>query len=232
MQFFPDRFRAWCTVETNGTLAAVSSYAQTFKVNAPVVTFGPRVNFSGSFGSNAPSGVSYLISGLSDTAASGPYSQYLVRRYEMRVTVASASTAANSVPFIGGITFSPNLTATNAMSVTQLPEQPRTMSVTIPHLTTNQPIVVANSVKICEMVGLTDQLYAAQHSAYAGTVLADPAVPLYAQLWFRAIDGSTTGTYQFLVRHRFEIEFFNLNSFTTIVPSLESKSNKSGWSLM
>lgn len=219
MQFFPDRYTCWCTAETNGSISAANTLTHTFIFNDPFNDLGPRVNFSGSFGANVPSGAYYLLAGLSDTAAQAPYASSIVLAYQCEVSIGSSSTS-NTMPFIGGITFSPNLTATNTQPVTQLCEQPRTIYQNIPAYTTAKIIRYANSIEPASLVGLTSQQYRAQHNSYAASVIASPQVPLYAQCWFRAFDGSTTGTYSFTIRHRFQVQFFNLNSFTTSVPTL------------
>jgi hypothetical protein len=136
----------------------------------------------------------------------------------MEVSIASSATT-NTMPFIGGITFTTNLTATQGMSVTQLPELPHTVSRNVPALTTSNPITIANSVRLCDLVGLTPEEYRLQHVNYQGSVATPPAFPIYAQQWFVSFDGATTGTYNVMTRHRFRIEFFGLNSFIASTPS-------------
>jgi hypothetical protein len=150
----------------------------------------------------------------------------------MEVSLASSATS-NTMPFIGGITFNTNLTGTQGMSVTQVPEMPHTVTKNIPALTTSSPIVFSNSVRLCDMVGLTPEEYRLQRVNYQGSVATPPAFPIYAQQWFMSFDGATTGIYNVMIRHRFRIEFYDLNSFIATVPSfLESKaptSSSRGW---
>lgn len=144
----------------------------------------------------------------------------------MDVSMASASATANTVPFIFGITFNTNETGTRTMSFTQLPEQPRTFSNTCTANTTARPARVANSVNVGELFGLSKEEYRLQHASYAGSVVSNPVNLAFAQLWFRSFDGSTTGTYDFMVRHRFQIEFFNLNSFDSTIPQLDEEKER------
>jgi hypothetical protein len=216
-QYFPDLYSAHCTTNTEIGFTA-NNLHQTFAITAPLNLFGPRVNFASTFSANVPSGSRYLLSGLSDSGASAPYNSYLVTDYEMEVSIASSATT-NTMPFIGGITFTTNLTATQGMSVTQLPELPHTVSRNIPALTTSKPITFSNSVRLCDMVGLTPEEYRLQRVNYQGSVATPPAFPIYAQQWFVSFDGATTATYNVMIRHRFRIEFYGLNSFIASTPS-------------
>ena len=221
MQLFPDRYRAWCTAEANGSFSA-ATYTQTYQINNPFNSLGPRVNYAGTFGVNVPSGARYLLGGYSDSGSTAPYQDSIVLRHSVEVSIGSNSASANSVPFVVGITYTNNLTSTQSMTVTHLMEQQRTMYSTVPHLTTNAPIRIANSVHCASMVGMSESQYLGQHITYGADVASSPIVPIYAQIWFRSFDGSTTGAYSFIVRHRFEVEFFNLNMLLTDEPSFQA----------
>lgn len=218
MQFFPDRYRAWCSIETNGSFSA-NSYTHTFQINDPFNLYGPRINYAGTFGTNVPSGAKYLLSGYSDAGSGAPYQDSIVLRHSIEVQVGSNSVSANSIPFIAGITYTNNLTATQSMSFTQICEQERTMYASVPHLTTVSPIRIANSVHLASLVGMSESQYLGQHITYGADVSTSPVVPMYCQLWFRSFDPPTSGAYAFVVRHRFEVEFFNLTSFLSDPPA-------------
>jgi len=214
----------------------LNSSTSSFVINSPAFDFGPQFNYAGGFGANAPSGMKYLLSGLANAGAGSPYSGYIVTHYECEARIGSSSISANSVPWIAGITFSLNAVATSGMTVTQLPEQPRTMRVDVPYVTAMKPILVVNSVALGEMVGLKSRDYVIQRPNYGTVVGAFPVIPMYAHFWMRPYDATTTGSYEIFFRHRFRIMFYGLNTFSTTVPTLlegkskeESKTTARGW---
>jgi len=235
-QFFPDLYVAWATTDTNTSFTTLNSSTSSFVINSPAFDFGPQFNYAGGFGNNAPSGMKYLLSGLANAGAGSPYSGYIVTHYECEARIGSSSISANSVPWIAGITFSTNAVATSGMTVTQLPEQPRTMRIDVPYVTATKPLLVANSVALGDLVGLKFEEFAIQRPNYGTIVGVYPVIPMYAHFWMRPYDGSTTGSYEIFFRHRFRIEFYGLNTFSTTVPTLredrvkeESKTTARGW---
>jgi hypothetical protein len=225
---------AWATTDTNTSFTTLNASTSSFVINSPAFNFGPQFNYTGGFGANAPSGMKYLLSGLANAGAGSPYSGYLVTHYECEARIGSSSISANAVPWIAGITFSLNSVATSGMTVTQLPEQPRTMRTDVPYVTATKPIRLANSVSLGDLVGLTPEEFAIQRPNYGTIVGAYPVIPMYAHFWMRPYDGSTTGSYEIFFRHRFRIMFYDYNTFSTTVPTFLSKpqpleSKTRGW---
>jgi hypothetical protein len=112
------------------------------------------------------------------------------------------------------------------MTVTQLPEQPRTMRVDVPYITATKPILIVNSVVLGEMVGLSTEEFSIQRANYGTVVGQNPVIPIYAHFWMSPYDGTTTSSYEIYFRHRFRILFYNLNTFSTTVPTLLSGESK------
>lgn len=228
-QLFPDRFRCWGSLNTNGDITgAAGVFTHSFQVNAPFNNYGPQVNYSGGFSTNAVSGSNYLLGGFSGSSsqiASAPYNRYIILSHEIEVSILSSGSTPNTIPISVGITYSQNSVGTSNMSVTQLPEQPHTRWADVPNSTTAGPIKIAANNDVANLFGLTKKFYEENHQIYGAPAGANPTRTMYVHVWLRAADGTTTAIYYSMtVRHRFLIEFTDLNGFSTTAPSfVESK---------
>jgi hypothetical protein len=227
-QFFPDRYLAWASLNTNGDITgAAGVFTHSFAASAPFNGYGPQVNYSGGFSTNAPSGSNYLLggfSGVSSQIAASPYNRYIVLAHEIELSILSSGSSPNTIPIIAGITYSQNSVGTQNLAVTQIPEQPHTRWSLVPNTTTGGAIRVRMSAHVADLFGVKRKFYQEGHQIYGAPAGANPLRIMYAHVWLRAADGTTTAIYYTItVRHRFLIMFTDLNNFSTTVPSFFSK---------
>lgn len=233
-QLFADRYLAWGALNTNGDITgAAGVFTHSFQVNNPFNGYGPQVNYTGGFSTNAPSGANYLLGGFSGSSsqiASAPYNRYIVLKHEIEVSILSSGATPNTIPTTLGITYSQNSVGTENQVVTQLPEQPHTRWKNVPCVTTAGPVRVEIDADVADLFGVKRQFYQENHGVYGAPAGASPSRIMYVHVWLRAADGTTTAIYYtWTIRHRFLLLFTDLNSFSTTVPSAlslhESKSN-------
>jgi hypothetical protein len=235
-QLFPDRYLAWAALNTNADITgAAGLFTHSFQVNNPFNDYGPKSPYTGGFSPNAPSGSHYLLGGYSGSSsqiAAAPYNRYIVLKHEIEVSILSSGSTPNTIPCTLGISYNQNSVGTQNQAVTQLPEQPHTRWKNVPCVTTSGPVVVEIDANVADLFGVKQNFYKENHGIYGAPAGANPDRIMYAHVWLRAADGTTTAIYYtWTIRHRLLIMFTDLNSFDTTVPAAvslvkEGKSSK------
>jgi len=217
LQFFPDRLRAWCKTTSIVTQASSVGDSLTYKANGIGNLFGPRINYTGAFASNAPSGLLYLLSSSATGGAAGPYGRCLVLKcnHQMQIT----PTVSNTIPSVAFSCF--NLNASQSgLILSAICEQPFTAVKDIPsQVTGSGPVILRNGVNMWDVLGVSEKVYMSEISDYAGTAAADPNTLVYLQTSVRAIDGVTTMNAFIMHTFEFEVLFDQRNPFIPTAPS-------------
>ncbi len=217
-QMFPSRYRCYGTTSVQATVGGVAGDSETFKMNG-INQFGPQVNFTGSFGSNVPAGIAYLLSSGTASGASSPYGYATVISQEVTVRVLTNAGAGsvNFIPSMTAIMFSPNPTA-SGLSLTSIREQPYTAWVDVPAQTNMGAVIVKNSATCAQVAGVSPQVYRSDEDYWAGAVV-DPTKLLYCHVLSRPLDNVSVLYTLLDIQFKTLYEFHTLNTFTSGAPA-------------
>jgi len=207
---FPDRYRAWLRADMVGTLSGGTIQTLTFYGNGQHL-LGPQSNWTGTYASNAPSGLYNLLSAPTTSGSVAPYGAYRVIRSTSRFQyVPSSSNAIATSVVLWPSTQGSYYTS----SQTQYKEQPFAKNILVPATLSTPPRVLSHSMRTAEMFGVSNEAVISEQN-YSSSAGSNPPSPWFWQVAINSIDGSTSFSGDWVMDIVYEVEFFSRNQYTS-----------------
>jgi len=213
-QFFPDVLYASGKTILNLGSNSGAAHNYSFQGNSPFNTFGPRVDFSGSYATNVPAGGAYLYGSEGTSTANGPYGYMWCIGSDWEIDV----TSFGSVPLYA-VLLPTNETSISGMSLATAQEQRGAISIIVPGTNTAAANTLRYKIRYAQVFGVLEKEY--ENLPQYGALPANSPVGLaYMQLFVSSADGTTAASYMIKVRAVHHIKFGQLNILPSVAPSL------------
>jgi len=221
---FPPKLRTRLRMQSQGTYDANSAagdgnaFGLTFKGNSPL-SCGASSNYplgtAGAFSGNVPAGIAMLLGSDPAGGATAPYGNFLVHGSSIEIEL--VPTAA-SVPI--SVIICPQDTGPASTMTTQtLAENPYAVRMVLPTSFTATIPCLRNSITTERLLGVP-AITTANGPRYTGTYNADPAYLWYWTIQLNNITAATTRiTMAFRVTITYDIEFYDLNTLSSVTPT-------------
>jgi len=213
-QFFPEILWAEAITVIPMNVTGTSGVSYTFIGSSPMYTYGPQVNWTGSFAQNVPAGANYLLSSSAATGAiRAPYelSWCYASIYELEVINAGSTPAY--------VTMLPStFPSLSGMSQSQAAEQRGAVQLLMTANTNAASNTLSTTVDWAEVNSINRQEFVNQLQ-WAQPAGSTPGNYSYLHILAQAFDASSNITLVFKLRAKNKFKFSALNPFTTTVPS-------------
>jgi hypothetical protein len=206
------------------TASAVVSKSLVFKANA-LYNVGPREDYAGSFASNYPSGLTYLLSNYTSQPGGSPYGQYRVAHSHITVEIIN-----NAAVGINVCIFPMVQSSAGGLSASNIREQPRAVFRYVP-ASTSVPITTLNShITTYELNGLTKQNWESNPNFTGLGASTDPGSVNYWNVVLNSNDATTAMGVTVNTRILYRCEFFGNNNMSTAAPAItiDAKASSKG----
>lgn len=198
---------------------------QFFKLNSPM-NVGPALNYPlgtlGSFSSNVPAGLIYLLSrNAIDGVSPGIYQKFLVTHSSIRVNICTQGTT-NRVTQITLLPVSQG-SSSNTITSTHLAEQPLAKTILLPAGMTGFK-VMKHSISVAKLGGIT-QLSTADDAYVGGSIAMATAIvdPDDLYVWQLRSSNLDTGLVEYSIMYSVDVIhdviFFDRNYASSNVPA-------------
>jgi hypothetical protein len=213
---YPDTLRTVLRMDMRDVYTGTYFYSKTFTGNS-LMLCGPQTNWTGSFASNVPTGLSYLLSSNATAGSTAPYNTYFVRR--SRITVELSPSASANIPIlmclVPSMAATPSLAGQNLQSII---EQPYSVHRELTTLQAN--VVKLSNIMTTQKANGLQYVSNLENIAYRGTVVTTtPSNQWWWNLVIGSVDATTNCSGFYNVYIEYEVEFLNRNTFSTTVPS-------------
>jgi len=204
---FGNTYRTVMKTVYSQSLSGVTTAAQTWKLNSCHL-IGPQANYTGSFGSAAPTGLYNLLSSQTAAGSTAPYNQYRIRRSALRIYADQGNGA--TVAVIVAAFPSTNISFSGT-TISQFIEQPLCKRVAVPLDVSSTRPVLSLECDVSTLLGVSQRAVTDVPNFWANAG-GDPNAIQYWQVLVASTDGSTNMSIYLNTEVYHEIEFFGRNS--------------------